>query len=146
MRTLLFIFLISFSSLGFAQTRYLEEVFTEADMTIIKDVHYSRNIGIFDKEGFTLFNSQDGVSYRPQDLFFDVYMPSIKDGKDSGVDTVVDRPVVIITHGGLFKQYITRCYGAKDDLATVDLAKKLAKMGYVVIAPQMRLGLSLIHI
>ena len=124
------------SILSAAQVRYIEEVFSEEEITVIKNIPYNTNIGIFDKNGASLYGSPEGISYHPINLYVDIYLPtSIK-----GIDTASARPVAIIAHGGRFDRFLLDCYGGKDDLATTDLAKKLVKMGYVVVAPQMRMG------
>lgn len=115
---------------------YLEEVFSEEEVTVIKDVQYSTNIGIFDKDGGSIFDSREGISYQLVDLFFDIYMPTPR----KGMDSESFRAVAIITHGGSFDRFLIRCYVGKSDLATTDLAKKLTKLGYVVVAPQMRMS------
>jgi len=66
----------------------------------------------------------------------DVYEP------DPSVDTEGDRPMVLVVHGGdaLPRLANNACYGDKADSVTVTTARKLARMGYVAVAPNYRLG------
>jgi hypothetical protein len=66
----------------------------------------------------------------------DFYMPSPM------VDTVTDRPVVIVWHTGSFipKGLNGSPLGTKQDSAVVEMCKRFARMGYVSIAASYRLG------
>jgi len=112
----------------FAQNiRYIDEVFEESEITILKDLPYAENMSV---EGVPFIHS---VAQLVQ-LQADLYMPSVD------LDNITQRPVVIISHSELLPRYSSRCFGAKDDLATVELAMTLAKRGYVVLCPEGRLG------
>ena len=113
-----------------AQERYIDEVFTDADITMIEDVHYATNMSILAK----LFVPGVDVP-TPELLKGVVYMPS------ASVDSEASRPVVIIPVGdNALPQYTQACYGATNDLFTRTLAGKLARRGYVVLAIKMRVG------
>ena len=117
-------------SLSFAQERYVEEVFTDAEIALTSDVQYATNATIFP----LLFLGAD--EFLPEELFFDVYEP------DQSVDAATDRPVVMVVHGGdaLPRLVNGACWGDKRDTATVNIARKLARMGYVSVVPNYRLG------
>ena len=117
-------------SSAFAQDRYLEEVFTDSEIKVTSDVHYATNATIFP----LLFLGAN--EFLPEPLFMDVYEP------DPAMDTVTNRPVVVVVHGGDGLPQIVNnaCWGDKTDSVTVSTAKKLAKMGYVAVAPNYRLG------
>ncbi len=69
-------------------------------------------------------------------LKMDVYMPN------PAVDAETARPVMVYIHTGNFlpKAINGGVTGAKDDSAAVELCRQWAKRGYVVIAPNYRLG------
>jgi len=115
----------------FAQERYTEEVFTNDQIKVTSDVLYATNATIL----ALLF--VDGVDeFIPEPLFMDVYEP------DPSVDTQTDRPMVMVVHGGdgLPIHVNNSCLGDKTDSVTVATARKLARMGYVAVAPNYRLG------
>jgi len=116
------------SVLSYSQTRYIDEVFNEDEITIHKDLPYAENISI-ESIIFQIDSIPQSITLRA-----DVYLP------DSNIDFESLRPVVVIHHSELLPQYIIRCFGAKDDLATVELAMALAQRGYVVVCPESRLG------
>ena len=116
-----------------AQTRYVDEVFSEDEIVVMKDVFYNRNKTTFHPDSFPELLTSP-IFHIDTDLHLDIYMP------DRSIDTVEERPVVIIPHGGFFPPYFYNCWGSKEDLATSDLAYRLAKMGYVAIAPELRYG------
>lgn len=115
----------------FAQERYTSEVFTDDQITITSDVHYATNATIFG----LLFDPSIN-EFVPEPLFMDVYQP------DQSIDTVQNRPVVLVVHGGdaLPRIVNNACWGDKTDSVTVTTAKKLARMGYVAVAPNYRNG------
>lgn len=128
--TLTLFCLAVFCSLSFAQERYVEEVFTDAEISVTSDVHYATNATIFG----ILFLGLD--EFIPEELFFDVYEP------DQSIDAESERPVVMVVHGGDALPIIANgaCWGDKTDTTTVNIARKLARMGYVSIVPNYRLG------
>lgn len=126
--TLLVILSLSFA-LG--QERYVEEVFTDSEITITSDVHYATNATILG-----LLFDPDVDEFVPEPLMMDVYEP------DPTMDTITARPVVMVVHGGdaLPRYANNACWGDKLDSVTVVTARKLARMGYVAVAPNYRLG------
>ena len=70
------------------------------------------------------FGQNIGVSGNVQDLFLDVYEPA--------GDLNTDRPVIIVAFGGSFVA------GSKEDVAFA--CEVFAKLGYVAIAPDYRVG------
>jgi len=126
----LLLFSIIFAN-TFAQERYTEEVFTNNQIKVTQDVHYATNATIL----ALLFNP-DVNEFVPEPLYMDVYEP------DTALDTVTNRPMVMVVHGGDGLPVISNqtCFGDKTDSVTVNTARKLARMGYVAVAPNYRLG------
>ncbi|MDP4827373.1 MAG: carboxylesterase family protein [Flavobacteriales bacterium] len=83
---------------------------------------------------FDSFNVLTNVEYgsnvkydgNPQTLLMDVYMPA--------GDTYTERPVVVVAHGGFFVS------GSKTGTDVVPICERLAKMGYVAVSIEYRLG------
>jgi len=113
-----------------AQQRYVDEVFTDADITVMKDVHYATNMSILAK----LF--QEGIDVPTVDMLrANVHMPS------AAVDTETDRPVIVLLSGANFlPRYVQTCYGGREDLYMTTLAGKMARRGFVVVVAEMRRG------
>jgi len=126
----LFLFMALVCAL-FAQERYTSEVFTDEQIKVTSDVHFATNATIL-----LLLFDPNVDEFVPEPLFMDVYEP------DPSIDTVQMRPVVFVIHGGDDLPMITNnaCWGDKTDSVTVTTAKKLARMGYVAVAPNYRLG------
>jgi len=109
-----------------AQTRYLDEVFTnvQVDTTITYGVNY---------EFFTNFDS-----LKP--LIMDVYRPA--------GDVVTNRPLVLLSHNGSFlPEVLTQnlaglCFNGRKDSSIVELCKRFARRGYVAVSFDYRLGWS----
>lgn len=121
---LFIVFLLSFTVSLSAQTRYLEEVFTDVEVT--SDVTYGQNITIITVP----------VTGMPslQELKLDVYMPE--------GDTKTDRPLIIMFHSGNFLPHPDNLStsGTRTDSTVVGFARRLAKMGYVVASASYRMG------
>lgn len=100
--------------------RFVDEVFE--NVAVIKDQVYSINA--------TVLYFPD---IRPDTLLFDVYLPV--------GDTCSSRPLAVILHTGTFlpRGFIGPT-GDKDDYANVQVATRLAKMGYVAACIQYRKG------
>ena len=115
--------LLAFSQLD-AQVRYLNEVFTDVDVTT--DVVYGSNV--------TVLPLLQGAPPAAQPLVCDIYEPS--------GDTETDRPLMIYIHTGNFlPQYLNgSAVGTKSDSVAVELCSRYAKMGYVVASIDYRLG------
>ena len=107
------------SNLSNAQ-RYLSEVFTSTIET--SDVTYAQNYSVL--TGSPIL----------QNLVMDVYEPA--------GDSLAERPMIMLLHTGAFlPKYINQLpVGDKRDSATVEMARRFARMGYVVAVPDYRLG------
>lgn len=127
--TLLFLLMFCVS-LSYAQ-RYTSEVFTDDQITVTSNIQYATNATIF-----ALLFDPTVDEFVPEPLFMDVYEP------DQGVDSEEERPVVLVVHGGdaLPRLVNNACWGDKLDSVTVNTARKLARMGFVAVAPNYRLG------
>lgn len=103
-----------------AQTRYLDEVFSQVSIT--QDVMYGTNYSVM-----------TGTPILTQ-LMMDVYEPM--------GDTASARPVVLFAHSGNFLPRIVNGtpIGTRWDSAVVEICTRLAKMGYVAIAYSYRQG------
>ena len=114
---------LAFSQLD-AQVRYLNEVFTDVNVTT--DVVYGTNV--------TVLPLLQGAPPAAQPLVCDIYEPA--------GDTEVDRPLMIYIHTGNFlPQYLNgSAVGTKSDSVAVELCSRYAKMGYVVASIDYRLG------
>jgi acetyl esterase/lipase len=107
-----------------AQTRYLDEVFSQVQVT--SNVVYGQNI--------TVLTALQGLPPSPQNLLMDVYRPV--------GDTETERPLLLYFHTGNFlPQYMNGSpLGTKTDSAAVEICTRYAKMGYVVASVDYRLG------
>ena len=107
-----------------AQTRYLDEVFS--DVTVTSDIQYGTNI--------TVITALQGLPPAPQPLVLDLYEPT--------GDSETDRPLLMMFHTGNFlPPYLNGgAQGTKTDSAIVELCTRYAKMGYVVASVDYRLG------
>ena len=126
-KTLQSILVIFFASLVLnlnGQTRYLDDVFTNVNVT--SDIVYANNISILPV--------LQGLPPAAMDLTFDLYEP---DG-----DTISNRPVIILAHTGSFLPPVLNGQptGSKTDLAIVEQCTRWAKKGYVAIAMTNRQG------
>lgn len=123
-KSTLFVFFIFLSCFQLAAQRFLEPVFE--DVTVTADITYGVNATV-------LLVSQFNEAV-PQPLELDFYEPT---GDDSE-----SRPLVILLHTGNFLPPLVNggCTGSKKDATVVDIATRLAKMGYVVAAANYRLG------
>lgn len=115
--------LVSVSVFG-QDDRYLDEVFS--DVKVTTDVKYGENSTI-------LFVPIVGEPIR-QDLIMDVYEPMD--------DDATNRALVVLLHTGNFLPRITNggIQGTRQDSSAVEIATRLAKMGYVVASADYRLG------
>ena len=109
-----------------AQTRYLDEVFT--DVQVDTSVVYAQNY-----EYFTGF-----AQLKP--LVMDVYRPV--------GDTATNRPVILLSHNGSFLPenltgaLLGLCFKGRKDSSMVELCKRFARRGYVAVSFDYRLGWS----
>lgn len=131
---LFFLAMFLFTSTLSAQTRYLNEVFT--DVTKTPDVTYGFNATV-------LYYSVTGQAV-PDLLKLDLYKPT--------TDTETGRPLVLVLHTGNFLPFVKpfsnppelgfngSCGGTRGDSSIVRYCNSLAKMGYVSAAVGYRLG------
>jgi hypothetical protein len=121
--SLFFVLLFAFCMAN-AQERYLDEVFTNVKVTA--DQTYGVNATI-------LLLQQAGQAV-PQPLKVDIYEPE--------GDTETNRPLVIMFHTGNFlpPQVNGGCTGTNKDADLVEMAKKLARRGFVAACASYRLG------
>ncbi len=122
---LVFASILSGASL-LAQTRYLDPVFT--DVTVQKNVIYGSNFQVASYLFGLAKNSQR------QPLACDVYTPT--------GDTAKSRPIAIVLATGNFLPgaVVNRPTGSKSDSSVVELCTRLAKMGYIAVGADYRLG------
>ncbi len=118
---------------GKAQVRYFAPVF--ADVNKISQVWYDSNYAInllFGTPG--LPPSLNGSPVYMASQFVDVYQPT--------GDTATDRPLIILAHTGSYlPAFINQqTTGNKEDSSIVEVAKSLAKRGYVVAIASYRSG------
>ena len=99
-----------------AQTRYLDEVFSDVDVT--SNIQYGTNV--------TVITALQGQPPAAQPLVLDLYEPA--------GDTETDRPLLLYFHTGNFlPQYVNGSpLGTKTDSSSVEICTRYAKMGYVV--------------
>lgn len=154
-----------------AQNRYLDEIFSDSEISIEKDLNYGINVdpllntsllspAYVQANAMQITAEKDSLlsligtgSAIPNGYFFpyaldsssilkikqlkmDVYMP------DMSVDTMANRPVIVYVHTGNFlPPVVNGSYGgSKEDSAAVELCKRWAKRGFVVVAPNYRHG------
>jgi type IX secretion system substrate protein/BD-FAE protein len=122
---------VLFISCQFLQAqRYVSEIFS--DVSVTSDVIYGVNATV-------LYSAPPPNGFGeaiPEELLMDIYTPV--------GDTETSRPVVIIAHTGNFlpPAFNGGCSGTRGDAEVVELAKRLAKMGYVACTMDYRLGWS----
>ena len=100
-----------------AQSRYVDEVFTNAQLTVLPNVAYGYNFSQY------VPATMGGPMVIP--MYADVYMP------DTAVDSETARPVVIIFHTGSFlPKGLASPMGDRKDSAVVEIAKRFARRGF----------------
>ncbi|MFT5723069.1 MAG: hypothetical protein ACI9JN_000174 [Bacteroidia bacterium] len=148
----------------FAQNRYIDEVFTDADVEVTSDITYATNIDFLRSSrlssasitqiGMELFSIKTALAMgqqipathfnlgdtttviKVQDVKMDVYAPK------ASSDTVVKRPVIIFLHTGNFlpSPLNGSPVGTMRDSSAIVLCQGWAKRGYVAISADYRLG------
>jgi hypothetical protein len=123
-RTLFLVFNLLLLECLNAQTRYLDQVFS--DVTIQTDVVYGVNATV-------LYYSVFGEAV-PEMLKMDIYTPAD--------DTATSRPLMLYFHTGNFFPHPQNggTGGTKSDSSAVEICTRFAKMGYVVASCDYRLG------
>lgn len=122
---LLFLLVLGIGTISTAQERYLDTIFDGVEVT--KDISYGKNISILPV--------MVGGDPALEELKFDFYEPE--------EDSLELRPLVLLCHSGNFLPFPTNesTSGSKDDdYATIEMARRLAKMGYVAANIDYRLG------
>ena len=110
-----------------AQVRYVDDVFTEAEIMVQSNVIYGLNFQEYAPA------SIGGPQLLP--LVCDVYMPS------PTADTETNRPVIIYFHTGSFlPKGLASPMGDRNDSAAVEFCRRFAKKGYVAISASYRVG------
>jgi hypothetical protein len=119
---------LTITATGLAQDRrYLDPVFEE--VLVSDEIVLARNYTILP----WLINPSSGHTFK-QSLTGQFYTPA--------GDTETERPLIIYLHTGNFFPYPTNgsCSGTIRDSSIVEMATRLAKMGYVVVAVNYRQG------
>jgi len=109
--------------------RYVTEVFTDAQITVTLDQTYAQN--------YTVLPAVLGIGAPGlTTLEADIYYPS------NAIDTEQERPLIIYIPTGNFLPPVVNSAptGARTDSSAVNMAKLLAKRGYVVAIIEYRLG------
>lgn len=117
---------------SFSQTRYVDEVFTDEQITVVSDIVYGVNMSVF----LQIFSPNVDVPV-PDTLKADIWMP------DPSIDTETERPIVLMNSSLILPQYIISCGGDKGELQKRYVANELAKRGYVVMLANTRTGANL---
>ena len=107
-----------------SQNRYLDEVFTEVQLT--DSVMFAQNVSI---EPMLI-----GLSPALMPIYCDIYEPV--------GDTLTNRPVIIVSHTGSFLPPVAngQATGSIKDSSIVEQCNRWAKKGYVAVAMGNRLG------
>lgn len=118
-----------------AQVRYVDEVFDDVEVSDF----------MAGGENYTILSwlaaassGQEGHTAK-QPLVYQMYRPA--------GDTVTNRPLVIYLHTGNFLPFPANsaCGGTIQDNSAVEICTRLAKMGYVAISADYRLGWNPLH-
>lgn len=116
-----------------AQTRYLDEVFSNVTKT--SNVVYGWNWSVIRTAEDTTGTEQiPGTKFYVDSLVADIYAPA--------GDTATNRPVVLLSHAGSFlPNTLTGLpLGTKNDSCLIEMCTRLAKRGYVAVSFTYRLG------
>jgi Secretion system C-terminal sorting domain/Carboxylesterase family len=122
------VLLLAVSIVSSAQNRYQQPVFPQVSSTTVQ---YGSN--------FTILPALFGGHSSRQALVMQVYAPV--------GDVETSRPMIIFLHTGNFFPFPQNsiCGGALNDSSNVEIATRLAKMGYVVAVADYRLGWAPFH-
>ncbi|MFT4754518.1 MAG: hypothetical protein ACI9GM_000691 [Salibacteraceae bacterium] len=158
---------LGLSTTTISQERFMDEVFSDAEIMVMKDQPYSVNVNwllsdftnqaavgadLTDLQTIAATTGQypqkyfypnganpalDSTSVKISVQTMDVYMPI-----PGSVDTMAMRPVVFYAHTGNFlpKGINGQPTGDKNDSAAAEICRQFAKRGYVAIAVNYRLG------
>lgn len=139
MKRLLLTFLTFIICLGVnqidAQQRYVDEIFDEVEVSEVQSAGTNYTVLTW------LVAAQQGQLGHTfnQNLEYRVYTPK--------GDTETDRPLVMYFHTGNFLPFPANasCGGTLDDNANIEICTRLAKMGYVAVSVDYRLGWNPLH-
>ena len=132
-KTLLSLAILSLTAISLnAQTRYVDDVYTDDQLDIVTDLEYAENYTVLYGD---IDTSTPGSQFLLEKLKTDFYYPPYE-------ESVGLRPVVIMLHTGNFlPRYINNGpVGYKDDSSIVAMCKAWARKGYVVMAATYRMG------
>lgn len=136
LNTLLIAVLFIFCSSGINAQRYLNEVFTDAQIEQISNVTYGENYSVLG----TILDALSGVN-PPQlpsaiNLRMDIYQPIIAQ------DTAARRPLIVYMPTGNFLPPVVNGAptGSRRDSSAVNIARQMAKRGYVCAVIEYRQG------
>lgn len=106
-----------------AQTRYVDEIFTDLEVTT----------EVYGTNATLLFLPSEGEAV-PVPLPMDIYKPM--------GDTITNRPVVLVFHTGNFLPPVLNAQiaGSRSDSSVVEICTQLARRGYVAASCDYRLG------
>ncbi|MFT3886187.1 MAG: T9SS type A sorting domain-containing protein [Flavobacteriales bacterium] len=148
---------------AFAQERYLEEVFTPAQVQVTRNVTFATNIDFWlhapsspptaqevadittlktlaaqgQPYPAAFYDTQDpSTEMKVSELKMDIYEP------DQSVDEETARPVVVYIHTGNLLPPVVNSSptGTRTDSCAVEVCKRLARRGYVAVSVDYRLG------
>lgn len=159
---------LGLTTTSFAQERFMDEIFTDAEITVVKDQPYSVNLnwiwsdfsdmaaagadlqvlqGIATSGGAypTKYFLPNNASTPPGDVTAIKLSASRMDiymPIPGAVDTMAERPVILYAHTGNFfpKGVNGQPTGDKNDSAAAEICRQFAKRGYVAVAVNYRLG------
>jgi acetyl esterase/lipase len=117
-----------FATVAQAQTRYLDPVYTAAQIQRKDSVTYAVNKTLY------YFYFAGALKSAPQAMLADIYSPP-------SADTATKRPLMIYLHTGNFLplNYVGPNGGIKDSTA-IEFCTRFARMGYVAASADYRLG------
>ena len=144
-----------------AQTRYVDAIYTNADIEMVADVEYGTNIDFLTSKTSSQMNVGRDITeiktamamsqpipakyYNPADTTSDLKVTIVKMDvykPKTSVDATTDRPVIIFIHTGNFLPPPVNGSpnGYKGDSSAIVLCTEWAKRGYVAVAVNYRLG------
>ena len=128
-------FILLFTAGNLSAQRYVTEVFSDAEITITNNVTYAENISVEN----TILGALSGINPPPAPdtvgIMMDIYAPGAS-------DTETARPLIIYLPTGNFLPPVVNGAptGSRKDSAAVNIAKQLAKRGYVCAVADYRKG------
>jgi len=143
-----------------AQTRYVDAIYTDAEIEVTSDIEYATNIdflrsktdnqmnvgrditeiktalGMGQPIPAKFFNTDTTVDLKVTTIKMDMYKPM------TSVDATTDRPVIVFIHTGNFlpPPINGSPSGLKTDSSAIVLCTEWAKRGYVAVSVDYRLG------